>query len=191
MARKKEPGIEMLYFGIFLFIIFPITLIGLIIYGIIWLIIYIVNRRNKYKKYDKFIIENNTLEILNQVDNFEGLKFEEFVAEILHKNGYSNVEVTKGSGDFGADVIAEKDNIRYAFQCKRFNSTIGPKPIGEVLRGMKKYNCEKGIVITNNYFTNQAIKEGTICDVELWDRDKLSYLIQNIKSDVIKKDNLR
>lgn len=46
---------------------------------------------------------------------------------------------------------------------------------------MKKYNCQKGVVITNNYFTKQAIKEGEICDIELWDRDKLSFLIQNIK----------
>lgn len=104
------------------------------------------------------------------------------MGELLHKNGYKNVEVTKGSGDFGADVIAEKDNIRYAFQCKRFNSTVGPKSIGEVLRGMYRYNCNKGVVITNNYFTRQAIKEGEICEIELWDRDKLSYLIQNIKN---------
>ena len=53
---------------------------------------------------------------------------------------------------------------------------------------MKKYNCEKGIVITNNFFTSQAIKESKICDIELWDRNKLSYLIQNIKSDIIKKE---
>ena len=47
---------------------------------------------------------------------------------------------------------------------------------------MRKYNCEKGIVITNSYFSNQAIKESEICNIELWDRDKLSYLIQNIKN---------
>lgn len=145
-------------------------------------IAYLIEKKNKYKKYDGLIIESDTLEILNQVDQFEGLQFEEFVAEILYKNGFREVEVTKGSGDFGADVIAKKNNISYAFQCKRFNSTIGPKPIGEVLRGMRKYNCEKGIVITNSYFSNQAIKESEICNIELWDRDKLSYLIQNIKN---------
>lgn len=47
---------------------------------------------------------------------------------------------------------------------------------------MHRYNCKKGVVITNNYFTRQAIKEGEICEIELWDRDKLSYLIQNIKN---------
>lgn len=128
------------------------------------------------------------MEILNQIDYFEGIKFEEFVGELLYKNGYKNVEVTKGSGDFGADVIAEKDGNKYAFQCKRFNSTIGPKPIGEVLRGMHKYNCNKGVVITNNYFTKQAIREGEICDIELWDRDKLSILIENDKIELTKKN---
>lgn len=143
MAQRKEPGIEMLFLGIFLFIILPITIIVGIIFGIIWLILYIVNKKNKYKKYDKFLLDNETIQILNEVDNFEGIKFEGFIAEILYKNGYEKVEITKGSGDFGADVIAEKDNIKYAFQCKRFNSVIGPKPIGEVLRGMKNIIAKK------------------------------------------------
>ncbi len=120
-------------------------------------------------------------EQLMEIDDLDGFQFEKYIGQLLKKIGFVNVIVTKGSGDFGADVIAEKDNIKYAFQCKRFNSVIGPKPIGEVLRGMKKYNCEKGIVITNNYFTKQAIEEGKVYNIELWDRDKLSNLIQNIK----------
>jgi len=173
-----------------LILLLPIMAIVYLIKGIIYLITFISEKKAKKEEEQVY---NNILDIeldeqLMKIDDLDGFQFEKYIGQLLKKIGFVNVIVTKGSGDFGADIIAEKDNIRYAFQCKRFNSPIGPKPIGEVLRGMKKYNCEKGIVITNNFFTNQAIQESKICDIELWDRNKLSYLIQNIKSDIIKKD---
>lgn len=166
-----------------LILLLPIIAIIYLIKGIIYLIIIIAKDKGKRKEERIYnnLLDTDVQEQLIEIDNLEGVQFEEYIGHLLKKIGFTNVKVTKYSGDFGADVIAEKDNIKYAFQCKRFNSVIGPKPIGEVLRGMKKYNCEKGIVITNNYFTKQAIEEGKVCDIELWDRDKLSHLIQNIK----------
>ena len=41
----------------------------------------------------------------------DGWEFEEYCASILRKNGFSHVEVTQGSGDFGIDVIAEKAGV--------------------------------------------------------------------------------
>lgn len=107
-----------------------------------------------------------------------------FMAEVLKKNGYKNVYRTKGSGDYGADIVAELEGVKYAFQCKRFESKIGPKPIGEVLRGMNHYNCQKGVVITNNYYTKQAQKESIINNIELWDRNKVLSLCRIEKTKV-------
>ena len=75
----------------------------------------------------------------------------------------------------GADLIlrGHKGN-KIAVQAKKtIKRTVGPKPIGEVLRGIKNYNCDKGIVVTNQFFSDNAKKEAKACDVELWDRDKL------------------
>ena len=177
MSKKDEQITGLLTLIALGILFFPIALI----IGIFVLIFYLVGKSERFKTYNKFIMENETREILQQVDFFDGHKFEQFVAEILYKNKYTKIEVTRGSGDYGADIIAEKDNTKYAFQCKRFNSTIGPKPIGEVLRGMQYYNCNKGIVVTNNYFSKQALREGKICNIELWDRDKLAMLIQGAK----------
>ena len=47
-----------------------------------------------------------------------GLKFEKHTGLLLQKNGFNNVEITKASGDYGCDVIASKDYVKYAFQCK-------------------------------------------------------------------------
>lgn len=114
----------------------------------------------------------------------DGHEFEMFMAEVLKKNGYKNVHRTKGSGDYGADIVAELDGVKYAFQCKRFESKVGPKPIGEVLRGMNHYNCQKGVVITNNYYTKQAQNESIINNIELWDRNKIIGLCKIEKTKV-------
>ena len=51
---------------------------------------------------------------LQQVDGMDGHRFECWCADLLKKNGFSDVEVTQGSGDQGVDIIAVKDGIRYA-----------------------------------------------------------------------------
>lgn len=162
----------------------PIILIILLIKGLIWIITYFVSikRKNDELKMYNNILKTNLQEQLNKVDMLEGIEFEKYIGQLLKNIGFTNVIITKGSGDFGADIIAEKENIRYAFQCKRFSTPIGPKPIGEVLRGMNKYKCTRGIVVTNNYFTKQAIQEASISDIELWDRNKLSNLINVINN---------
>jgi Holliday junction resolvase-like predicted endonuclease len=49
----------------------------------------------------------------------EGHEFEAIVADWLRGHGYQNVQVTKASHDWGADVLAVKDNCFYIVQCKR------------------------------------------------------------------------
>ena len=63
------------------------------------------------------------------MDELEGHDFEYFCADILRANGFLEVEVTKGSGDFGADILAEKDGITYAVQCKCYDKPIGVKAV--------------------------------------------------------------
>lgn len=61
------------------------------------------------------------------MDEMEGHDFEYFCADLLRKNGFLDVEVTKGSGDYGVDILAEKDGVTYAVQCKCYNAPIGVK----------------------------------------------------------------
>src|SRR4051812_22346291 len=45
---------------------------------------------------------------LAYIDKLGDIEFEHFVAELLKTRGYTQVQVTRGSGDFGVDVIAHK-----------------------------------------------------------------------------------
>lgn len=104
------------------------------------------------------------------IDNMDGHKFEYLCAEVLRKNRYENIMVTNASGDQGVDILASKDGIQYAIQCKRYSQTVGNKAVQEIYAGMKFYHAHVGIIITNNYFTNSAQKLAEQVGIVLWDR---------------------
>lgn len=109
-------------------------------------------------------------------DSMTGLEFEGFCAEILEKNGYDNVSVTRGSGDQGVDIIAYRDGVKYGFQCKCY-SDIGNKAVQEIYAGKAYYQCHVGIVLTNRQFTPSAIDLAKKNGIVLWDRSKLLELM--------------
>lgn len=114
-------------------------------------------------------------------DSMTGLEFEGFCAEILEKNGYDNVSVTRGSGDQGVDIIAYRDGVKYGFQCKCYTADIGNKAVQEIYAGKTYYQCHVGIVLTNRHFTPAAIDLAKKNGIVLWDRSELLELIEKAK----------
>lgn len=123
------------------------------------------------------LLENDSYSV-NSMDYMEGHQFEFFCADLLRKNGFSNVEVTRGSGDQGVDILAQKEGIKYAVQCKCYSKDLGNKPVQEVNAGKAIYRCQIGAVMTNRYFTQGAKEAAEATGVLLWDRDKLNDMIK-------------
>ena len=119
---------------------------------------------------------------LEQLDLMEGHDFEFYCADILRKNGFENVEVTRGSGDHGIDILAEKNDITYAIQCKCYSSDIGNAAVQQAHTGKSIYKKDIAVVLTNRYFTAQAKEEAAALGVKLWDRDKLNSMIEKANS---------
>ena len=132
---------------------------------------------------DENLIENTIVSNVNvKYDSMSGEEFEVYVSKILSKMGFCNIGLTKGSGDQGVDILAEKDRIKYAIQCKRYSSPVGNKAVQEVFAGVSFYHCHIGVVVTNNYFTNAAKELAYENGVVLWDKDfldKYAMLIEN------------
>ena len=111
---------------------------------------------------------------IDEIDKMTGEEFELFTAAVLKGCGFIIEELTKTTGDYGADIIVSFAQIRIAVQCKRYSHPVGVKAVQEVISAMKHYDGEEAIVITNNYFTNQAeilAEDNEV--VTLWDRNKL------------------
>ncbi len=106
-----------------------------------------------------------------EIDTMSGTEFEDFMAEILHRSGVEVLELTKASGDFGADIIVMHEGERTAVQCKRYSRPIGVKAVQEAISAKDYYKCSKAAVITNSTFTRQAMELAAESGVILWDRD--------------------
>lgn len=112
------------------------------------------------------------------IDLMEGHDFEYFCAELLKKRGFLDVEVTKGSGDYGIDILAEKDGVTYAIQCKCYAAPVGVKAVQEAYAGRDYYDCMVGAVLTNQYFTAPAVEAAQKLKIILWDRGYLESMME-------------
>ena len=99
----------------------------------------------------------------------DGLQFEHRCAELLRYRGFHKVTVTKGSGDQGIDILAQKNGLKYGIQCKYYSYPVGNKAIQEAYAGADFYDCDAAIVMTNSTFTRQARELAEKLDVELWE----------------------
>lgn len=97
----------------------------------------------------------------------DGYKYEQFVAKYLRHSGYSGVNVTQKSGDFGVDILAKKYGTKYAIQCKYYTRPVGISAVQQVAAGMKYYGCQKGMVVTNSTYTEAAKKLASSNGVKL------------------------
>lgn len=112
------------------------------------------------------------------LDEMEGHDFEYYCAQLLRQNGFLEVEVTKGSGDYGIDILAEKDGITYAIQCKCYSAPVGVKAVQESYAGRDYYDRMVGAVLTNQYFTAPAVEAAKKLKILLWDRGYLESMLE-------------
>ncbi len=115
---------------------------------------------------------------LRDLDGISGIDFEKLTCDILASNGFELAENTQASADFGVDVLAYKDGISFAIQCKRYQSDVGIEAVQQVYAGRAYYECHVAMVLTNQYFTPSAQKLANKIGVVLWDRDMLRMLLQ-------------
>ncbi|CAJ99592.1 restriction endonuclease [Helicobacter acinonychis] len=109
--------------------------------------------------------------ILQKIDAMNGFEFEEYSKIFFTSKGFE-VSITQKSSDYGADLILEKDGVKWVVQAKRYSHKVSPKAIQEVVSSKAYYACEKACVITNSYFTQAAQKLAQANEVLLIDRDE-------------------
>lgn len=109
---------------------------------------------------------------LEDVDQMTGIDFEYFLYHKFKERKYK-VKLTPVTGDYGADLILYKNWEKTVVQAKRHQSGVGIKAVQEVIGSIAYYGADKGIVITNSYFTPNAINLAKANDIILWDRDVL------------------
>lgn len=111
-------------------------------------------------------------------EGMSGHDYEHFVAERIREHGWS-AEVTKGSGDHGADIIVENDEHRIVVQCKLYSSNVSNKSVQEAFSAKSYYDCDHACVVSNASFTPAAKQAASKLDVRLLHHDDLDeYLAE-------------
>jgi HJR/Mrr/RecB family endonuclease len=116
------------------------------------------------------------LQLLHHLDALDGRDFENVVARLLRQDGY-DVVLTEYY-DRGADLIAVKDDVRWAIQVKRWASPVGEDAVRAIFAARTLYKCDRARVITNNTFTRRARASAKDLGIDLWDRARLVREIQ-------------
>jgi len=83
------------------------------------------------------------------------IDFEYYVASLFTKAGWK-ADVSKTSGDQGADVIADRHGYRIVVQCKLYGSPVGNKAVQEIVAAKHHYQADLSFVVTNTSFTPSA-----------------------------------
>jgi restriction system protein len=92
---------------------------------------------------------------LTAIDGMSGTQFEDYVAARMQRAGWQ-VTLTPVVGDYGVDLIAEKDGKSVAIQCKRHGNAVGVAAVQQVVAGARHHGCTKSIVVSNQEFTRAA-----------------------------------
>jgi len=135
----------------------------------------IIKRQKAYRLMKKSGIKN--------IDRMDGYKFEEYLKVLFKELGYRPA-ITKKSGDFGADVILKGKN-KIVIQAKRYGykNRVSMDAIREVFASKYFYEADEAWVITNSFFTKQAMQLAKPCNVKLLNRYDLQKFIVEINKE--------
>lgn len=166
MAKKKKNKglirnlVEIIFFPFYFLIRFILMLLDIILYVIsipVKILQYFLGSdRKKYK--DRAAA---------------GVEFEHEMCRILKKNGFREIRMTKTSGDFGADILAKRNGLTFAIQCKYYTGSVGVDAVQQASSGCQYYEADLPVVVTNSYFTRNAVQLAEQTGVVLWDGEWL------------------
>lgn len=131
-------------------------------------------RKNKESE-DTPVIESRSWreQIADRLFSLDPYAFERLAQRLLRECGFTDVEVTKKSGDGGIDGTGKLRingifSFNVAFQCKRYKGQVGAPQIRD-FRGSLTTNVEKGVLITTGTFSREAKAEAVSSGKKLID----------------------
>lgn len=115
---------------------------------------------------------------LAQLGSLSPEGFEEFVAELFEALGF-DVDRVGGTGDEGADLRVEREELRGVVQCKyQSHGVVGSPVLQKFLGTIHHTRSHKGFFVTTGTFTLAAERFVAEHPIELIDGPRLVELVQ-------------
>lgn len=132
----------------------------------------------KSQECDAWLQDKRNKLLISDWRSLRGIAFEDYLAAAFEANGFV-VQTTKASGDQGIDLIVVRQSLKLAIQAKGYEGSVGNAAVQEALAGMQYYGCNCCAVITNSYFTPNAIDLASKTNCKLIDGNKILDLIRD------------
>lgn len=108
------------------------------------------------KSIDLYISLSDSNQEKTEQPRMTGIEYEIHIANIINNETKWSAEVTKSSGDQGADLVLSKGPLTAIIQTKYYSSKVGNNAIQEAYSAKKFYNSDLAFVVSNAEFTNSA-----------------------------------
>jgi restriction system protein len=113
---------------------------------------------------------------IREVDAMTGDEFEARLAALYRAMGYE-VCHTGRRGDFGADLVVERDGERAVVQAKRYRGAVGLEAVQQAAGAARYYDTPGAAVVTNSTCTPAARSLAAASGVCLVERQDLIHLL--------------
>lgn len=98
-----------------------------------------------------------TANIVQQLHSIDWFQFEQLVALVYRKQGYTVSRRGGANPDGGIDLVIEKDGTRTAVQCKHWKTwNVGVKAVREFLGALTDSGIQRGLFVTLGGYTGEA-----------------------------------
>ena len=122
------------------------------------------------------MVRQRRLRDLSAYQAMNAKEFEEALAALCVRDGCTQVRVVGGSGDLGADVIAQTRHGRIVVQAKRYGpkTKVGSRDVQIVNGTYREHGAHKAVIVTTSRFTKAAQEFAARVGIVLVDRDGLA-----------------
>lgn len=116
------------------------------------------------------------------ISDMDSDEFEQAVGEIWENRGY-DANVTKGSGDRGADVIAHKPNEQVIIEAKKWSeqNKVGRPVVHKLAGAQQDHGADRAVIVTTSDFTDEAEDSADEIGIEYWNGEKTRRKWNNIR----------
>lgn len=117
---------------------------------------------------------------LDSIDSMNPYEFEIYIKENFENKGYRSTLTDKVPSEYGADVIATKDNEVIAIQCKHSSNqnSFGKEAMYQLHSEAKiHYKATRLIAITNSIFNSNAMSLAKVHGIEVIDRSNIQKFL--------------
>ncbi|WP_419877973.1 restriction endonuclease [Brevibacillus centrosporus] len=171
--RKKEDPVAQLVGGIAVLLAgwvgyqtYSILMAGLtllLVMVVALVIIYFINQKKEERLKQSGI---------RDIDQMDGRQFEHYLGLLFRSHGYK-VEVTRAAGDYGADLVIQKDGKKIVVQAKRYSKNVGIDAVQQAQASIAHYKAHEAWVVSNRDYTEAARNLASSNSVRLISREML------------------